>query len=169
MIPNRALIVGIGISGQSCLRYLHNQCETFVTDTRVPADLATTSTFQRLQHEYSSVRFLLPDEIDRVLSAETIVFASPGLPLSHPILELAISKRARISCDVELFIDSVDRPVIGVTGTNGKSTVTALIGEMLRDQGFVVGGNIGVPALSLLDLNASGYVLELSSFQLERM
>ncbi len=77
---------------------------------------------------------------------------------------------ARIRGDIDLFADAADAPIIAITGSNGKTTVTTLVGgEMARAAGrnVQVGGNIGTPALDLLDQGADLYVLELSSFQLE--
>jgi len=76
---------------------------------------------------------------------------------------------SRVIGDVELFARAVKAPVVGITGANGKSTVTTLVGEMAKKAGLDVrvGGNLGTPALDLLDPKAQLYVLELSSFQLE--
>ena len=72
--------------------------------------------------------------------------------------------------DVELFCREAQAPIVAITGSNGKSTVTTLVGEMAKAAGWAVGvgGNIGLPALSLLRQECQLYVLELSSFQLER-
>ena len=169
MIPKHALIIGMGVSGQSTLHFLHDRCDVYVTDTRLNQDEIVNLEIAELRSEYPNATFIAPADIEDYLTPETIVYASPGLPLSTPIFTCARSQDARISCDVELFLSQTEKPVVGITGTNGKSTVTAMVGEMLSDSGFAVGGNIGVPALSLLDVDANGYVLELSSFQLERM
>ncbi|MBF0369905.1 MAG: UDP-N-acetylmuramoyl-L-alanine--D-glutamate ligase [Magnetococcales bacterium] len=102
------------------------------------------------------------------------VLLSPGIPRRHPALAEALSRGVPVINDIEWLYTWVneqvgERPFIGITGTNGKSTVTTLVGQMLNEAGknFQVGGNLGEAALSLWDLKAKGYVLELSSFQLE--
>jgi UDP-N-acetylmuramoylalanine--D-glutamate ligase len=95
---------------------------------------------------------------------------SPGVSVKEPAIARAIGAGEQAIGDIELFAREATAPVIAVTGANGKSTVTALTGEMCRRAGLLtaVGGNIGVPALSLLgDREPDVYVLELSSFQLE--
>lgn len=97
-----------------------------------------------------------------------IVFISPGVPNSHQIFLLAKEHNILISSDIELFLHhNPHSKIIAITGTNGKSTTTALIGHILNNSGydFPIGGNIGTPVLSL-PKNKTGYVLELSSFQL---
>ena len=98
-----------------------------------------------------------------------MIIASPGIALSSAPLQHAAEQGIEIIGDIELFARHVDAPVVGITGSNGKSTVTSLFGEMARAAGIDVGvgGNIGVPALDLLNQSHELYVLELSSFQLE--
>ena len=102
----------------------------------------------------------------------TVDFAvvSPGLSMDHALVAGAADAGVALVSDIDLFFDAVQAPVIGVTGTNGKSTVTALAGHLLNSSGIStgVGGNLGVAALDLLDERHQCYVLELSSFQLER-
>jgi UDP-N-acetylmuramoylalanine--D-glutamate ligase len=108
-------------------------------------------------------------------TAQRIVL-SPGISLHEPPIAAAMQRGADIFGDIELFARHVDAPVVAITGSNGKSTVTTLVGEMSKAAGWnvKVGGNIGTPALDLLGSGLSGektrtdfYVLELSSFQLE--
>jgi UDP-N-acetylmuramoylalanine--D-glutamate ligase len=99
-----------------------------------------------------------------------LLVVSPGVSLQEPVIARAIADGACAIGDIELFARAVSAPVVAVTGANGKSTVTALLGVMCREGGLDVrvGGNIGVPALSLLEQTPPDlYVLELSSFQLE--
>ena len=107
-----------------------------------------------------------PDAADDV----TELIVSPGIPLEHPVVVRARDRGCRIRGDIDLFMEAVDAPVIGITGSNGKSTVTALLGSMIAacDARVSVGGNFGRPALDLLVDEADCYILELSSFQLER-
>ena len=107
---------------------------------------------------------------------ETLVL-SPGIPHTfpkpHPVAARALAAGVAIICDVDLLARAVpEAKYIGITGTNGKSTTTALVGHILQRAGHEVqvGGNIGTPVLDLQRLGADGsYVLELSSYQLERM
>ena len=105
---------------------------------------------------------------DWLLTADLIV-ASPGIALAHPSLSAAADAGVEIVGDIELFYREAQAPVVAITGSNGKSTVTSLVGEMAKAAGMNVGvgGNIGLPALMLLDPERELYVLELSSFQLE--
>jgi len=106
----------------------------------------------------------------RVLEGARQVVVSPGVSLEEPFLERARSAGPRSSAISELFARAVEGPVVGVTGTNGKSTVTTLIAQMAQTAGRRVraGGNLGEPALDLLAGEVGElYVLELSSYQLE--
>ena len=104
------------------------------------------------------------------VNADQIVI-SPGVPVSNLEVQSALSNNIDVIGDVELFAREVTAPVIAITGSNGKTTVTTLVGEMARKAGInvAIGGNIGIPVLDLLKQNADLYVLELSSFQLETL
>ena len=106
---------------------------------------------------------------DTWLLAADLIVASPGIALAHPSLSAAADAGVEIVGDIELFCREAQAPIIAITGSNGKSTVTTLVGEMAKAAGINVGvgGNIGLPALMLLDTDRELYVLELSSFQLE--
>ena len=169
--PSSAVIVGLGRTGLSCARYLHERgWRLAVTDTRPqPPQLA-------------ALRALDPEIPIRLGALDTgllddalCVVVSPGVPLEEPFFTEARRRGLEIVGDIELFARAVDAPVAGITGTNGKSTVTTLVGRMAMRAGVAVrvGGNLGEPALDLLAAahragEAVGlYVLELSSFQLE--
>jgi UDP-N-acetylmuramoylalanine--D-glutamate ligase len=119
----------------------------------------------------------LPEAVERYvgginsdwLLASDLIVASPGIALAHPALSEAADAGIEIVGDIELFCREAQAPIVAITGSNGKSTVTTLVGEMARAAGWQVGvgGNIGLPALTLLKSPAQLYVLELSSFQLE--
>ena len=100
----------------------------------------------------------------------TEIILSPGLPLDLPVLNAARQAGVAVHSDIDLFFAECEQPVIGITGSNGKSTVTSMVGQMLQAAGVRagVGGNLGNAALDLLADDADVYVLELSSFQLER-
>ena len=105
-----------------------------------------------------------------LLDGATQLVMSPGVPLDEPIAAAARTRGIEVLGDIELFARAVQAPVIGVTGTNGKSTVTTLVAHMAARAGrrVLAGGNLGEPALDLLERPAPDlYVLELSSFQLE--
>lgn len=169
MIPDRALVVGIGSTGESCTRFLNGRTDLYVTDTRIGREEWISSRLKDLQGRYPDTEFIKPQDVAAIADSNTVAYASPGVPLHDPVISAIRARGAHISCDVELFCDLVDVPLIGITGTNGKTTTTELTANMLRSKGFVAGGNIGTPVLDLLDAPSSGYVLELSSFQLEKM
>ena len=169
---NYAVIVGLGRTGLSCARYLHARgWRLAVTDTRQkPPELA------RLAELDASIPVSVGGLDARLLDGADCVAASPGVSLSEPFFMEARRRGVEIVGDIELFARAADAPVVGITGTNGKSTVTTLVGRMAERAGLRVrvGGNLGEPALDLLSpkpVSAAGptqlYVLELSSFQLE--
>jgi UDP-N-acetylmuramoylalanine--D-glutamate ligase len=160
------VVAGLGITGLSVVRHLHRLGLDFtVWDTR--AQPPALETFRR---EFPKVDHVFGEADPEILSKASFVVASPGLSLELPALRRARGAGARILGDVELFAREVRAPVAAITGSNGKSTVTMLVGEMARGAGrrVAVGGNIGTPALDLLQTAETDlYVLELSSFQLD--
>lgn len=158
----QALVVGLGLTGLSCVRHLAARgFRVRAADTRsAPPGLG------EVRREFPQVEVAagrLPPEWFREAG---LIVVSPGLATKA----LPIPPGARPIGDIELFARTAAAPVLAVTGANGKSTVTALTGEMCRAAGLktAVGGNIGVPALELLEgPQPDVYVLELSSFQLE--
>ena len=160
-----AVIAGLGQTGLSCARYLHaHGWRLAVTDTRAaPPQLAALSALD----PSIPVRLGLLDPA--LLEEATFVVASPGLPLHGPFFDEAQRRGLAIVGDIELFARAAAAPVVGVTGTNGKSTVTTLVARMAERAGLRVraGGNLGPPALDLLADGTELYVLELSSYQLE--
>lgn len=158
----KVVIIGLGLTGLSCVDFFLAQGVTpRVMDTRVsPPGL------DKLPGQVE--RHLGGINGDWLLAADLIV-ASPGVALAHPILSEAVEASIEIVGDIELFCREAQVPIVAITGSNGKSTVTTLVGEMAKAAGWQVGvgGNIGLPALSLLQSPAQLYVLELSSFQLE--
>ena len=158
----KVVIIGLGLTGLSCVDFFLAQGVTpRVMDTRVsPPGL------DKLPGQVE--RHLGGINGDWLLAADLIV-ASPGVALAHPILSEAVDAGIEIVGDIELFCREAQAPIVAITGSNGKSTVTTLVGEMAKAAGWQVGvgGNIGLPALSLLQSPAQLYVLELSSFQLE--
>ena len=160
------LVMGLGPTGLSVARYLHARGEMFtVVDTRSePPGLA------ELRREMPEVPVFTGDIPDAVLTSASSLVVSPGLALDEPIVVRAIEAGADVAGDIDLFAAAATAPVVGITGSNAKSTVTALLGVMAGNAGLAVGvgGNLGTPALELLDEDRQLYIVELSSFQLER-
>jgi UDP-N-acetylmuramoylalanine--D-glutamate ligase len=160
-----AVIVGLGRTGLSAARYLRAQgWRLAVTDTRtVPPELAALVALD------AGIPLRLGSLDAALLDEALCVVASPGVSLAQPFFAAARARGLEIVGDIELFARAVDAPVAGVTGTNGKSTVTTLLARMAERAGLRVraGGNLGEPALDLLSPGTALYVLELSSFQLE--
>jgi UDP-N-acetylmuramoylalanine--D-glutamate ligase len=180
-----AVIVGLGRTGLSCARYLRaRNWRLAVADTRhKPPEMAALAALDPM----------IPMRVGgldaRLLEDADCVIASPGVSLEEPFFVEARRRGIEIAGDIELFARAADAPVVGITGTNGKSTVTTLVGRMAERAGLRVrvGGNLGEPALDLLGADAGTgagplisapgaapalsatqlYVLELSSFQLD--
>ena len=161
-----ALIIGLGKTGLSCANYLSRLGKSFaVVDSRNdPPEL------NNLKQFYPDVPFHL-GQFDRNLfcTAKSLI-VSPGVTILDPAILYAVQHGVELIGDIELFVKEAQAPIIAITGSNGKSTVATLITEMIKEAGQKVelGGNIGTPSLSLLDMDLPDfYVLELSSFQLE--
>jgi UDP-N-acetylmuramoylalanine--D-glutamate ligase len=167
------VVVGLGRTGLSCARFLARRgARVAVTDSRVrPPELENLGALGETLGTHIEARVGGFDE--RLLDDARQVVVSPGVSLDEPFLRRAAARGLEIVGDIELFARAVKGPVVGVTGTNGKSTVTTLIARMAEADGRQVrtGGNLGEPALDLLDAPGAGaselYVLELSSYQLE--
>ena len=172
-----AVIVGLGRTGFSCARYLRARgWRLAVTDTR-----AKPPEWARLTELDATIPVRVGGLDIGLLDGAGCVIASPGVSLEEPFFVEARRRGLEIVGDIELFARWADAPVVGITGTNGKSTVTTLVGRMAERAGLRVrvGGNLGEPALDLLSPrpavesagSAAGstqlYVLELSSFQLD--
>lgn len=161
----KTLVVGTGATGLSVARYLSRHAQPFVlTDTRAdPPALAELAHFPEAQAAWAG-----PLAEQDVLAFSRIVL-SPGVPPGLPALSPAVAAGVELLGDIELLARETTRPVLGITGSNGKSTVTALTAELLTSLGqpCAPGGNFGTPALDLLESSSGVLVLELSSFQLE--
>ncbi|HEY8051360.1 MAG TPA: UDP-N-acetylmuramoyl-L-alanine--D-glutamate ligase [Steroidobacteraceae bacterium] len=160
-----AVIAGLGTTGLSCARYLRaHGWRLAVTDTRAaPPGLSELTALD------ADIPVRLRGLDPQLLKDAVCVVASPGLALSDPFFVEARRLGLEIVGDIELFARAAQAQVVGITGTNGKSTVTTLLGRMAQRAGLTVrvGGNLGEPALDLLDAGTQLYVLELSSYQLE--
>lgn len=169
MKQERDIVLGLGATGYSVVRHLHTQCPLSVFDSRLGRDALAIPFLNNVRIDYPDVDVISPRGYKRALESARRVIASPGIPLSNSMLKWAQIERIPVVGDIDLFMEQVRTPVIGITGTNGKSTTVSLVADMLQDRGFVAGGNIGTPVLDMLQSKAKGYVLELSSFQLERL
>jgi UDP-N-acetylmuramoylalanine--D-glutamate ligase len=163
---NKTLIIGLGKTGLSCARFLARQGISFIImdDREQPPELAP------LTKQFPKTELILGGFDTNVMESCREIIISPGVSLFDPEIARIIDDGIPVIGDIELFARYVDAPVIAVTGSNGKSTVTTLVAEMARAAGrdVRVGGNLGTPALDLLgDAPPDLYVLELSSFQLE--
>jgi UDP-N-acetylmuramoylalanine--D-glutamate ligase len=161
----KTLIVGLGVTGLSCARYLAAQgVQVAVADSRdKPPGL------EQLLAEYPDIAVFLGPFDERLFDSAERLVVSPGVPVSTPEIAQARGRGVPVLGDIELFARAANAPVVAITGSNGKSTVTMLLGEMAKASGIraAVGGNLGTPALQLLEDGVELYVLELSSFQLE--
>ncbi|UCJ16776.1 UDP-N-acetylmuramoyl-L-alanine--D-glutamate ligase [Pseudomonas sp. MM211] len=159
------IVVGLGKSGMSLVRYLARQGMRFaVVDTRAnPPELST------LREQFPQVEVRCGELDAEFLGRASELLISPGLAVATPALQEAAKRGAKLSGDIDLFARAAKAPIIAITGSNAKSTVTTLVGEMAVAAGrkVAVGGNLGTPALDLLADDVELYVIELSSFQLE--
>lgn len=159
------LVVGLGVSGFSVANYLlaHGyRCR--VQDTRdIPPFLKQ---LKDLHPQVEVVKTILDEEL---IDWADVLVVGPGLSIQQTKIRQAAEQGKSVIGDIELFAQLVEKPVVAITGSNGKSTVTRLVGDMIvADKKLVgVGGNIGTAALDLLSSPADFYVLELSSYQLE--
>lgn len=158
-------VVGLGKTGYSCVRFLKKHgVQVSVFDTREKPPLLDS-----LLRDFPDVEVTLGALPTESLCLCDEILLSPGLPLSDPAIQVAMQKGIPVRGDIDLFARFADAPIAAITGSNGKSTVTSLLGKMAEASGIkvAVGGNIGTPALDLVEETVELYVLELSSFQLE--
>ena len=167
----KRLIIGMGQTGLSCARFLTAKGMSFdLCDTRqsLPNQSAIAAEFSSSQIFNGDFTDTLTGEF---LSQYQELIVSPGIAIAEPAIAFAQQQGSRVRGDVDLFAEYVKKPIIAITGSNGKSTVTTLVGDILTAAGHkpAVCGNIGIPVLDVLlqDENYHCYVVELSSFQLE--
>ncbi len=162
----KILVVGLGNTGVSVAHYLHSLGFKFaIVDSRDKPPMMADF-FQQMPDTPVFTGGFDED----AFQVATHLVVSPGVSLNERAIIKAIANGSKIVSDIDLFACSVNAPIVAISGSNGKSTVTTMLGEMVKAAGIKVGigGNLGTPALDLLKLNAQLYVLELSSFQLER-
>lgn len=164
-----AFVFGLGATGYSTARHLQKKGYQF----DIFADNYSEQDLSKCGKAFPDSQLCSADiAAERILLAQE-VYISPGVSLDHPILAKAKKAGVNLSGDMDLFFDDVRGEVVLITGTNGKTTVTSLVGHVLEKCGVqvAVGGNIGTPMLDLLDEGNDAqnvYILEVSSFQLER-
>ena len=164
----RIAVLGLGDTGFSALRWLRQMgAEVVMFDSRLHP-----SGQDRLQEEFPDVECHLGPFNAALLAEMDMIVASPGVSLKEPVIAQLMAEGKSVVGDVELFarFRAPYAKVIAITGSNGKTTVTTLVGEICKQAGLntIVAGNIGMPVLDTLQMTAPDvYVLELSSFQLE--
>lgn len=160
------LVVGLGQTGLSVAQYLAAKGLNFkVADSRIdpPGKEALSTLGVQVQTEFGEFT-------SEFFAGADCLVVSPGIAISTPIIKAAAKRGAEVIGDIELFVQEAKAPIIAITGSNGKSTVTTLVGLMAEAAGWTAyaGGNLGTPALDFLNQPVPDvYVMELSSFQLE--
>jgi UDP-N-acetylmuramoylalanine--D-glutamate ligase len=164
----KALVVGLGITGVSTARFLKNMgAVVTVTDTAKEDEIGDSVAAVR----ELGIKMELGGHENSIFESVDIIVLSPGVPHTLPQIQRAKDKGIDVFGEIELASKFIDQPVIAITGTNGKTTTTTLVGEMLKKSGFnvFVGGNIGSPLIGYVDRKekAEIIVVEISSFQLD--
>ena len=162
----KVLVLGLARTGGECARFLAEQgALVLVTDRQSEPEL---------KHEMEglaklSIRYFLGGEDPNWLRGVDLVVPSPGVPAENSLLREANRRGIRILSEIDLAYPFLQMPLIAITGTNGKSTTTTLLGEMFKAKGVkvFVGGNIGTPLISFVSGDWEWGVVEISSFQLE--
>src|SRR5687768_3312013 len=160
----RVVVVGAGRSGVAAANFLSGrEVEVVITDSQPEAALPFVAALSK------KVPRIFGAHPESMLDGADLVVLSPGVPTTLPLLESARKRNIPVISEIELAFRHLKGTVIAITGSNGKSTTTALIGEILRqaEMNPVVAGNIGDPLIGAIDSNSRHYVIELSSFQLE--
>ncbi|PPC89958.1 MAG: UDP-N-acetylmuramoyl-L-alanine--D-glutamate ligase [Methylobacter sp.] len=163
---SKVLVVGLGITGLSVAYFFQTlEIRFAITDSREKPPLMT-----EFLQQFPDAALFAGGFDDSAFSVATHLVISPGVALNEKAIVKALAGGAKLISDIDLFACAVDAPVLAITGSNGKSTVTTMVGKMAQAAGkkVAMGGNLGTPALNLLQEGAELYVLELSSFQLER-
>ncbi|WP_072666524.1 UDP-N-acetylmuramoyl-L-alanine--D-glutamate ligase [Candidatus Erwinia haradaeae] len=158
----KVVIIGLGLTGSACVDF-------FLTRGVIPRVIDTRIKPPLLYSLPENVEYWLGEINHSWLMNSDLIIISPGISPLQPSLMMAAHAGIEIISEIELFCRETQTPIVAITGSNGKSTVTSWLGGMARSMGWMVGigGNIGVPALRLLNQPAQLYILELSSFQLE--
>ncbi|MGD6858437.1 MAG: UDP-N-acetylmuramoyl-L-alanine--D-glutamate ligase [Enterobacteriaceae bacterium] len=158
----KTVIVGIGKTGISCVNFLYSKNINFKV-----IDHDFSPKFANLLPKNTSFHFGSINE--KWILESTLIIISPGIKKDIYIFKYMKSIGVDVISDIELFLRYINKPIVAITGSNGKSTVTSLVGKILKNYGLnvKVGGNIGIPVLDLISKDVDIYLLEISSFQLE--
>ena len=164
----RVLVVGLGASGKAAARFAAVRgAQVTATDRRPQSELSEAAE----EMAKLNVRLELGGHPQKLFLEQDLIVPSPGVPWNLPELEAARRTGVVVAGELEIASSALKGPVIGVTGTNGKTTTTSLIGHIIETAGLPVatGGNLGTPVLEMVDASSDAHwnVLELSSFQLE--
>lgn len=164
----RVIVVGFARQGQALARWLPTVgARPVVTDGKTAEQLGIDTA------DFPGVRFVLGENPLELLDRAEMVCVSGGVPLTIPLIEEAVRRKIPVTNDAQLFVDRCPAPLVGITGSAGKTTTTTLVGQMMKNGGFQtwVGGNIGNVLLDVLNYiqPKDRVVMELSSFQLELM
>lgn len=157
------VIVGLGSTGLACAQYFaHHGIPFSVVDAN-----ATPPLLQELKRTLPQVKFESLE--DKVFHKTEEIVLSPGVPLKSPVIQRAILSGVKVTGDIEIFSKAVNKPFVAITGSNGKTTVTSLLGHMADrcNKPIQLAGNIGIPSLGVIDAEVECFVLEVSSYQLE--
>jgi UDP-N-acetylmuramoylalanine--D-glutamate ligase len=161
----KALVIGARRTGAAVARYLTAQGAS----VRLSDRSAIGFDDERASLTGTAVELCLGREDAALLDGINLVIPSPGVPRNHPLIDAAIHRGIEVIAEIELAYRSLPVPLYAVTGTNGKSTTTELLGRMLRRAGRhpFVGGNLGTPLIEAIGTSVDCAVAEVSSFQLE--
>jgi UDP-N-acetylmuramoylalanine--D-glutamate ligase len=162
------LVMGLAKTGVACARFLAKRgARVTATDMRSESELSAVLA----ELAGADIRFVLGRHNEADFRESDLIVVSPGVPMDHPLLQVALAAGREIISEIELASRFIDAPLVAITGTNGKTTTTTLIGELFQANGFVTytGGNIGDPLIELPDSGeqVERVVAEISSFQLE--
>lgn len=165
----KVLIVGCGTSGVASAKFLVKQGARVMINTKQILEVP-----EAIRKELGDIKvdFEFGGHTERSFMGAEMIVVSPGVNLqNHPFLQMAKAKDISISSEIELAVGELEQPLIAITGTNGKSTVTMLVGEMFKtdQKGAFIGGNFGTPLIEYVNQGQPGQVAvcELSSYQLE--
>ena len=169
VIGKNVLVIGLGRTGRSVARFLVSQGRHVCVSESRTGDALASALAQFAQGDGFSVEVRPETDPELVLRGIDLVIPSPGVPATAPLLTAAVSRKVPIWSEIELAFRLLSCPLLAVTGTNGKSTTTTLLGEMLRQSGRRVftGGNLGTPLIEAMEAPYDVAVAEISSFQLE--
>ena len=177
----KIVVLGAGMTGLSCLRFLHAQGLSFAVNDSRAMPFANEERFAQYQKDYPQVNFVLGLWQQELLASADVIIASPGIDLDKEGISGFISSKCEVIGDVELFCqlnNQNNKPMsmLAVTGSNGKSTVVSLLAFIAKELGIAaeLAGNIGEPILDLLLKTDNSkpvdmVIAELSSFQLETL